>query len=635
MSIIPSFLQQKKLDDNDGYDYYSNNKIELTNGDGRSIILLFDNDDDDGNDGVSSPSTVGSNVNSNATSNINAKMQGKWHKVLKDVLLELIFKDAFVYGQDNRISIKGVEDVIHRAKQIVHAKHCHLTRARFIRDNKIKVQTLLIKLLDDPNGSLLVSKEEAEELLKVCSVDFLLTNDSDLLALKAVVPYLLSSQEIVSSSNKLNTATAYESRNGTENGDDHENIHHRAITLALSPSSTSAKSEFTSSAKRSYNYSPVRNSSLTPQRTPRSPYSVLSDNSSVYSQASSTASCQFTSEKNDLFSSVETWIAKKSADVLQPASAPNSPVNGSNNSITKVESNISVEESKKIVSTPLRDSEVKKSDVDDSSNNSSVTSISTPTRDSDDKNKISGEDSSNTTSSSTNGKKSYNNKSSSSSSSSNGSISSSVLHRIGETSEKGRRLEGSPTRSSSEYRDIMSPNSKPILKPVNSKSESRKGALDRTKSDEISVLSTESTIGSNAVEKRATIVTFKNFSYLLVFIALFVTCVLYSYVNAPVVTIIQVDSDVVFVRIDRSRASVPKHIPLEYYSELKKSNLLPAPNAHSTSQHTATEIVSVSSSSSTNSVKVISQMKARIKKLFKPFVDIVNFFGGMFTFKKN
>jgi hypothetical protein len=105
--------------------------------------------------------------------------------------------------------------------------------------------------------------------------------------------------------------------------------------------------------------------------------------------------------------------------------------------------------------------------------------------------------------------------------------------------------------------------------------------------------------------------------------------------SVPVVTIIQVDSDVVFVRIDRSRASVPKHIPLEYYSELKKSNLLPAPNAHSTSQHTATEIVSVSSSSSTNSVKVISQMKARIKKLFKPFVDIVNFFGGMFTFKKN
>jgi hypothetical protein len=137
--------------------------------------------------------------------------------------------------------------------------------------------------------------------------------------------------------------------------------------------------------------------------------------------------------------------------------------------------------------------------------------------------------------------------------------------------------------------------------------------------------------------------------------------------SVPVVTIIQVDSDVVFVRIDRSRASVPKHIPLEYYAEPKRNNLLPAPDAHSTSQNTATDIVSpdahgtsqntatdivspdahgtsqntatdivsVSSSSSTNSVKVISQMKARIKKLFKPFVDIVNFFGGMFTFKKS
>jgi hypothetical protein len=237
MSIIPSFLSQHKLDDNNSYDYYSNNKIELSNGDGKSIVLIFEKDDDDP-----------PNASPLSTSSYSAAdMQGKWHKVLKDVLLELIFKEAFVHGQGNRISIRGMEDVIHRAKKIVHVRHCHLTRARFIRDNKVKVQIMLMKLLDD-NGDLLVSKEGAEELLQICSVDSLLSSDSDILALRAAVPYLYTTKEIDSRIDDHPT---------TDDAEAHEDIHHRAITLALSPSSS--KLDFSSSSLKrtltpSYSY---------------------------------------------------------------------------------------------------------------------------------------------------------------------------------------------------------------------------------------------------------------------------------------------------------------------------------------------------------------------------------------------
>jgi hypothetical protein len=100
--------------------------------------------------------------------------------------------------------------------------------------------------------------------------------------------------------------------------------------------------------------------------------------------------------------------------------------------------------------------------------------------------------------------------------------------------------------------------------------------------------------------------------------------------SAPSVTIIQVDDDVVLVRIDKRRSSIHKPLPLEYYTSIKP-NALPAPIAITTSTE-STDIVSSSPpSAGGNSIKAISQVRMRIKKLFKPLVDIVNFFGGLFA----
>jgi hypothetical protein len=81
------------------------------------------------------------------------------------------------------------------------------------------------------------------------------------------------------------------------------------------------------------------------------------------------------------------------------------------------------------------------------------------------------------------------------------------------------------------------------------------------------------------------------------------------------------DQDMLVLRIDKKRSSLKKPIPLSLqYDSIEKVDQIDISTALTTLS---------SSSSSFHSIKVISQMKTRLKQIFKPFVDVANFFGGL------
>ena len=516
MSINPSFLLQRKLDENDFNDY-SNNKIELSNGDGKSIIFKFEDDD-------------------------SSTMQGKWHKALKEVITELIFKDAFVYGPDNKISIQLIEEVIQRAKKLVHTKNCHLTRARFIRDNKIKIQTMLIKLLDDPNGIMLVSKEEVDEIIKLCGVDSFLSNDSDIKTLKLAAPYLLTSEKIIE------MKADYNNGNGLNliDNENHEDIHHKAFLLALTPSPSkdmrkSSKNNQSSPLSSYYSPSSKANILLSSSKSQKSP-SVASDNSN-FSQASSAIYNPFPEKVFDFSVSIESWINKRKAELQI-------------NLLTK----------------------------------SSINDIDTNIE-----------------------SKSFENNSFIRNDNSNNDFDSKPVSPIAETKDKGRRGLNPLIINQNE---ILSLNNKPVLKPLQvSYNESEDFSLR-------SVIGSKSDI--NIVDKKSSVLYIKK-SYIFIFIMICILGIFYSLLKllVPAITVLHMDQDMLVLRIDKKRSSLKKPIPLSLqYDSIEKVDQIDISTA-------LTTLSSSSSSSSFHSIKVISQMKTRLKQIFKPFVDVANFFGGL------
>jgi len=520
MSINPSFLLQRKLDENDFNDY-SNNKIELSNGDGKSIIFKFEDDD-------------------------SSTMQGKWHKALKEVITELIFKDAFVYGPDNKISIQLIEEVIQRAKKLVHTKNCHLTRARFIRDNKIKIQTMLIKLLDDPNGIMLVSKEEVDEIIKLCGVDSFLSNDSDIKTLKLAAPYLLTSEKIIE------MKADYNNGNGLNliDNENHEDIHHKAFLLALTPSPSkdmrkSSKNNQSSPLPSYYSPSSKANILLSSSKSQKSP-SVASDNSN-FSQASSAIYNPFPEKVFDFSVSIESWINKRKAELQ---------INEVSSSINDIDTNI---ESKSFENNKIYDN-------------------------------------------------------------SNNDFDSKPVSPIAETKDKGRRGLNPFIINQNE---MLSLNNKPVLKPLQ---------VSYNESEDFSL---RSVIGSKSdidiVDKKSSVLYIKK-SYIFIFIMICILGIFYLLLKllVPTITVLHMDQDKLVLRIDRKRSSLKKPIPLSLqYNSIEKVDQIFFDKDQIDISTALTTLSSSSSSSSFHSIKVISQMKTRLKQIFKPFVDVANFFGGL------
>ena len=171
----------------------------------------------------------------------------------------------------------------------------------------------------------------------------------------------------------------------------------------------------------------------------------------------------------------------------------------------------------------------------------------------------------------------------------------------------------------------LSPTSKPMLKPPLQ--------VFHTKSEDFT--ETSFNIGSKSdvdIVGKKSPYSFKK-AHILVIIAICILGTLYLLLKVPIITFIHMDQDTIVIRIDRKRSSLQKPIPLSLqYTPTEKVDEISDSNQIDTSS----ELMALSSSSSTSShsVKVISQMKTRLKEFFKPFVNVANFFGGLIFGKK-